>query len=640
MSGGDSPRARELRPSDPRELGAYRILGRLGEGGMGRVYLAEAPDGTPVALKVIRAELADDAEFRRRFRSEVTRARQVPPFCTAEVLDADTEHEPPYLVVEYVDGPSLSAVVEERGPLTPANQHGLAVGVAVALTAIHGAGVIHRDLKPSNVLLAPGSPKVIDFGIARAADATNANTQTGQVLGTVAYMSPERFGPDGSHAITPAADTFAWGAVVAYAGTGRTPFRADVPAALAVRIMTAEPDLHGLRGPLRDLVESALAKNPADRPTARQLVDQLLAGSGAPARPAAFAEQPEVLAAAGISPRSTVELVATPSQTTEVRTLPVDHTVPTAHLEPGQIPPVQVLPRQVPPGQVPPVQFPPRQSPPVVPDPPPGPGRRGSRITLAALTVSVLLLAGTVAGIVSGALPLPRTAGTSETLTPTRPPGPTLSPTAGPSASPSSSPSAGPSARPTPSVAAGARLALRDPLTVPKDWQPRAEPARKATCAFDNAFVVTSGITGSYRCRGNQTSWRDFSVFVDVTLINEGSCAGMWFRFASERGYALRICADGYYFVTHGTPLASTVATLRDFRFGDATIATGDPTRVGITAEGGSFRFYRDGEFVGGWNDSTFTAGRVVPGIFQVADTAQPPFQVSFANIEIWSPDG
>ena len=158
---------------------------------MGSVYLADSPQGRTVALKVIRADLAEEPEFRRRFRSEVARAQEVPSFCTAEVLDADPDHDPPYLVVEYVDGPSLSEVVLDRGPLTPANLYGLAIGVATALAAIHSADVIHRDLKPSNVLLAPGTPKVIDFGIARGAHGTDAETRTDQLIGTVAYMAPE-----------------------------------------------------------------------------------------------------------------------------------------------------------------------------------------------------------------------------------------------------------------------------------------------------------------------------------------------------------------------------------------------------------------------------------------------------------------
>jgi eukaryotic-like serine/threonine-protein kinase len=280
MTGAGTARARPLRPTDPRHLGRYRLVGRLGQGGMGTVYLADGGDGTPVAVKVIRADLAEDDVFRRRFRGEVARARQVPPFCTAEVLDADADHDPPYLVVEYVDGPSLAAVVAERGRLSPANAHGLAIGVAAALTAIHGAGVIHRDLKPSNVLLAPGSPKVIDFGIARAVegfDATAGHTFTDQPIGTVAYMAPERFEADTASTLTPAADIFAWGAVVAYAGTGRIPFSADSQPAIAYRILTQPPDLAGLDPTLRDLVERALAKNPADRPDAPTLLSRLLA---------------------------------------------------------------------------------------------------------------------------------------------------------------------------------------------------------------------------------------------------------------------------------------------------------------------------------------------------------------------------
>ncbi|MEV6343149.1 serine/threonine-protein kinase [Actinoplanes sp. NPDC051851] len=265
-----------LRPGDPASLGGYQLLSRLGEGGMGAVFLGRRDDGPLVAIKIIKPEYAHEEEFRGRFRSEVKRARQVPPFCTAAVLDADPEHPTPYLVVEYVDGPSLDEVVAQEGPLADSRLHGVAVGVATALTAIHGAGVIHRDLKPRNVLFALGTPKVIDFGIARALEVTSQHTHPDQMVGTVAYMAPERF--DGVHRdITPAADVFAWGAVIAYAGTGRTPFRADSPVATAARILTQPPDLTGLTGPLADLVALALAKDPEERPTAHELLNLLLA---------------------------------------------------------------------------------------------------------------------------------------------------------------------------------------------------------------------------------------------------------------------------------------------------------------------------------------------------------------------------
>ena len=282
MAGLSTTAGTALRASDPVQLGPYKLLRRLGEGGMGSVYLAEAADHTTVALKVIRTDLAEEPEFRRRFRSEVIRAQQVPPFCTAEVLDADPDHETPYLVVEYVDGPSLSDVVNERGPLTQANLYGLAIGVATALTAIHGAGVIHRDLKPSNVLLAPGTPKVIDFGIARATEGPDGETRTDQLMGTVAYMAPERLDPAVDGTLTPAADIFAWGAVVTYAATGHVPFAGDTSPATAIAILTQKPNLEGVSEPLRALVRRALAKKPASRPTARELLDELL--SNAPRR--------------------------------------------------------------------------------------------------------------------------------------------------------------------------------------------------------------------------------------------------------------------------------------------------------------------------------------------------------------------
>ena len=267
---------------------------------MGSVFLAEAPGGRLVAVKVIRPEYAHEEEFRARFRSEVSRAREVPPFCTAEVLDADPDSVTPYLVVEYVDGPSLTEVVAENGPLTGGSLHGVAVGVAAALAAIHGAGVIHRDLKPRNVLFALGTPKVIDFGIARPLEATSYHTRPDVVVGTLAYMAPERLDPDSERLLTPAVDVFAWGGVVAYAGTGRTPFGGDTPAVTAARILTQPPRVGGLPPYLAELVTAALEKNPADRPIAPELLDRLLVSgsAAAPPLPAELRREAEAAAAA------------------------------------------------------------------------------------------------------------------------------------------------------------------------------------------------------------------------------------------------------------------------------------------------------------------------------------------------------
>jgi eukaryotic-like serine/threonine-protein kinase len=279
-----------LRHDDPKWLGRYRLVGRLGQGGMGTVYLGRDRDDQPVAVKVIRGDRVHSEEFRRRFRSEVRRAQQVPPFCTAEVLDADPDHEHPYLVVEFVDGPSLADVIEQKGPLSAANLHGLAIGVATALSAIHSAGVVHRDLKPANVLLPPGSPKVIDFGIATAMEVSTRLTAANMMLGTVEYLAPERIDIDAGNQHDPsAADIFAWGALITYAGTGVTPFEADSPTATAARILTQPPDVSRVKEPLRTPVTMALAKNPGERPGARELLDMLLGGS----QPAAGA-QPDV----------------------------------------------------------------------------------------------------------------------------------------------------------------------------------------------------------------------------------------------------------------------------------------------------------------------------------------------------------
>jgi hypothetical protein len=286
-----------LEPGDPRTIGRYGLTGRLGTGGMGTVYLGRALGGGPlVAVKVVHPELADDPEFRARFADEVAAARRVAPFCTARVLDADPEARAPYLVTEFVDGVPLSVAVADGGPLDESTLHGVALGVAAALSAVHGAGVVHRDLKPANVLLSLSGPRVIDFGIARALDVAMRHTQAGMLVGTPGWMAPEQFR---SGAVGPAADVFSWGSLVAYAATGHNPWShapsgpSLSPAEQAHRILHGTPSLGQLAGPLRRLVEAALAKDPARRPTARQLVDALLGGpaGGDPTRAAATAVQ-------------------------------------------------------------------------------------------------------------------------------------------------------------------------------------------------------------------------------------------------------------------------------------------------------------------------------------------------------------
>ncbi|WP_433825451.1 serine/threonine-protein kinase [Actinoplanes sp. CA-015351] len=288
-----------LRPDDPRRIGTYQLLARLGEGGMGSVFLGQSPSGRRVAVKIVRPELSADPEFRARFRGEVRRARQVPPFCTAEVLDADADHERPYLVVELVEGPSLSEIVQERGPLSGGALHSVAIGVATALVAIHDAGVVHRDLKPSNVMFELGSPKVIDFGIAKGLGTTDHHTGPGQVFGTIAYMGPERFDPAAGPSAGPATDIFAWGAVITFAATGHTPYAPDAMVAAAAGVPLPDPDLDGLPEPLRQLVERALHADPAARPTAHEMLERLLrAGAAGHSQVRAGLRRPELRRAA------------------------------------------------------------------------------------------------------------------------------------------------------------------------------------------------------------------------------------------------------------------------------------------------------------------------------------------------------
>jgi eukaryotic-like serine/threonine-protein kinase len=276
-----------LRPGDPEALGRYRVVSRLGSGGMGTVYLARTPDGHRVAIKVIRPELAQDPAFRARFAAEVDAARRVTASCTARVLDAEPSAPLPWFVTEYVEGVPLDRLVARDGPLPTSSVEGLAVGVAAALTAIHAAGLVHRDLKPGNVLVSPFGPKVIDFGIARAMDAAGSLTMNGVVLGTPGWMAPEQLagGP-----ASPAGDVFAWGCLIAFAASGRPPFGAGPPEVVAQRVAWQRPDLAGVPESLRQLVVAATDRDPAKRPPARRLLLTLL-GERAAAGPQAAATQ-------------------------------------------------------------------------------------------------------------------------------------------------------------------------------------------------------------------------------------------------------------------------------------------------------------------------------------------------------------
>ncbi|MFF4472978.1 serine/threonine-protein kinase [Streptomyces sp. NPDC001599] len=271
-----------LSPDDGREIAGYRLRARLGEGGMGVVYLSHTRGGQPVALKVVRPDYAQDAEFRKRFAHEVAAARRVQGPYTAPVLDSLTDGPEPWLAVGYVPGPSLASAVYQHGPLPLSTVLQLVAGIAEALQTVHAAGVVHRDLKPSNVLLASYGPRVIDFGIARAAD-TTALTGTDVRLGTPAYMAPEQaMGGD----VTPALDVFALGLVACFAATGRHPFGEGSSHALLYRIVSNEPDLTACPEELRGLVGACLAKEPGARPTPARVIEtcHALAGTSGLAR--------------------------------------------------------------------------------------------------------------------------------------------------------------------------------------------------------------------------------------------------------------------------------------------------------------------------------------------------------------------
>ncbi|MFF7448078.1 MULTISPECIES: protein kinase [unclassified Streptomyces] len=257
-----------LQADDPPVVAGYRLAARLGAGGMGRVYLSHTAGGRPVAIKVVRPELADDPDFRRRFGREINAARRVRGAYTAELLDADPDGIPPWLATLYVPGPSLAEAVHRRGPLPVPAVLWLMAGVSEALEAIHEAGIVHRDLKPSNVLLAADGPRVIDFGISLAAD-TTAYTATGAAVGTPQFMAPEQAV---AGEITPATDVFALGQTAAFAALGE-PLYGDGPAATVLyRIVHEEPDLSRLPEALRPLLTRCLARDPRERATLSEVV--------------------------------------------------------------------------------------------------------------------------------------------------------------------------------------------------------------------------------------------------------------------------------------------------------------------------------------------------------------------------------
>jgi Protein kinase domain len=261
-----------LLPTDPQQVGPYRLVKRLGSGGMGNVYLGYSRTGRPVAVKVIRPDIAEEPGFRKRFRREVQLAMSVSAFWTAAVVDADPEGEMPWVASQFVAGPPLDSVVGGQGPLDAATVRFLGIGLAEALAAFHARGLVHRDLKPANILLAEDGPRVIDFGISKTMDGSSGATTIGTTMGTPGFMSPERVvgTPEGT-----ASDIFSLGSVLVYAATGTGPFGDGAFHALLFRVVHDEPDLGSMPEELRPIAASCLAKQPEQRPDAQTVVDRL-----------------------------------------------------------------------------------------------------------------------------------------------------------------------------------------------------------------------------------------------------------------------------------------------------------------------------------------------------------------------------
>ena len=261
-----------LRDTDPREVGGYRLLGRLGEGGQGVVFLAEGPAGSPAAVKLLPP--TTDPQVRSRFLKEVAAAQRVARFCTAQVLDAGIFERRPFIVSEYVDGPSLIEVVEQLGPRGGATLERIAIATLTALGAVHAAGMVHRDFKPGNVLLGPDGPVLIDFGLAAVPGMTTMGPSGQVAIGTPAFMAPEQLAAE---RVTAAADMWSWAVTMAFAGTGELPFKGESLTATAFAILHSEPNVGRLPEPLGSLVHRCLNKDPALRPSARGALSELVA---------------------------------------------------------------------------------------------------------------------------------------------------------------------------------------------------------------------------------------------------------------------------------------------------------------------------------------------------------------------------
>ena len=295
------PEMLALRDTDPREVGAYRLLGRLGEGGQGVVFLAEGPTGSSAALKLLAP--TTDPQVRSRFLKEVAAAQRVAQFCTAQVLDAGIFERRPFIVSEYVSGPSLVEIVEQLGPRGGAALERIAVATLTALGAVHATGMVHRDFKPANVLLGPDGPVVIDFGLA-AVPGMTTELSGEAAIGTPAFMAPEQLA--GSR-VTAAADMWSWAVTMVFAGTGELPFRGDSLTATAFAILQSEPRMGRLAEPLGSLIYRCLNKDPADRPSARDVLSELVASGvrlAGPMPPKVSALAPDEEATSGSQPAS------------------------------------------------------------------------------------------------------------------------------------------------------------------------------------------------------------------------------------------------------------------------------------------------------------------------------------------------